>query len=300
MACGRSTIANETFDAVLVCSGFLDRRKIPNSEMIADFEGLTPAPYSFDHAILKDRDVTIVGSGPTALDMVTAARNQGAKSAHLVVKPGTQIADIGWRYHVIHAIKSNPWLYRATKRKNAAPGAACKGIREVLDDPRVSLHEAAFLSASGRTATLSNNQSLPTDILIWCTGWESPIPRWTAEHRGEPSVVVAACPSCLDTAGFGYGSATAHAKALHAALVCGFEDQFRSGSSECDCSQTTVTFSRHIVANLMLYYLRHRGGAWLLGQGLVKGFRSNCTRWAQVQEPRWAAALAFLNAPLGF
>lgn len=291
---------DEPFDAILVCSGFLDRRKNPNAQLVADFEGLTPAPYSFDHAILQDRNVTIVGSGPTALDMVTAARNQGAKRAHLVVKPGTKIADIGLIYHIIHAIKSNPLVYRSTKRKGATPGVACQGIREVLGDPRVSLHEASFLAAHGRTAVLSGDERLPTDVLIWCTGWDSPIPRWTFEHRDEPTLVVAACPSCLDTAGFGYGSATAHAKALHAALVCGFDEQFRSGSAECDCRQTTVAFSRHIVASLMLYYLRHRGGARLLGQELMTGFRSNRTRWAQVQEPRWAAALAFLNAPLGF
>ena len=75
---------DEPFDAVLVCSGFLDRRKSPNPELIKGFEGETPAPYSFDHTILKDRDVTIVGSGPTALDMLAAARNVGSKSARTV------------------------------------------------------------------------------------------------------------------------------------------------------------------------------------------------------------------------
>jgi thioredoxin reductase len=298
--CWRLNGRDEPFDAILVCSGFLDRRKSPNPEMVAGFEGLTPAPYSFDHAILKDRDVTIVGSGPTALDMVTAARNQGAKSAHLVVKPGTQIADIGLFYHAIHAIKSNPLLYRSTKRKGATPGIACKGIREVLDDPRVSVHEASFREAQGRTALLSGGETLPTDVLIWCTGWDSPIPRWTLEHRDEPSLVVAACPSCLDTAGFGYGAATAHAKALHAALICSFDEQFRSGSAECDCRRVNVTFSRHIILNLILYYLRNPGGARLLRRELAAGFRSNRVRWNQVNEPRWSTALAFFNAPLGF
>jgi len=291
---------DEPFDAVLVCSGFLDRRKRPDQEVIEGFEGETPEPYSFDHAILKDRDVTIVGSGPTALDMLSAARNAGAKSAQLVVKPGTLIRDIGLAYHVIHAIKSNPLLYRATKRKGAVPGIACRGISTVLKDPRVSVHKAEFLSSRGRTAVLAGGERLPTDILIWCTGWESPIPHWTFGYRDDSSFVVAACPSCLDTAGFGYGSATAHAKALHAALLGGFDDPFRSGSAECDCRQADVTFSRHIVLSLMLYYLRHPGGARLLLRALAAGFHSNRERWAQVTEPRWAAALAFLNAPLGF
>lgn len=291
---------SEAFDAVLVCTGFLDQQRRPPKELIRGFEGELLLPYSFDVAWLAGRNVTIVGSGATALDMLVAAHGSGAKNANLIVKPGAGIHDIGAVYHAIHAVKSNPLLYRLTKRKGAVAGAARVGITRVLQAENVRLRDRQIEAIEERETVLAGGERLKTDVLVWCTGWDSPVPPWVDDYAGDPTLVTATCPSCLDTAGFGYGSATAHAKALRAALEHGFTEQFKSGSHECDCAQEQATFSRHIVLSLMLYYWRHPGGGRVLLRGLKDGLKSNRERWRRVDEPGWSRALAFLNAPLGF
>jgi putative NAD(P)-binding protein len=300
---GRWRINDETgdeFDGLLVCPGFLGRQRRPDPETVARFEGEVLLPYWFSPKQLTGRRVTVIGSGASAMDMFDLAHQSGCHSAAVVVHPGTSLREIDQRQRLITFIKSNPLLYRLTKKKGDSAGAGCPNLDAILATPGMVKIEGHISEIGASTVVLDGGESVETDVLIWCTGWESPIPSWAREHRGDPTLVLGACRSCLDTAGFGLGAATAHAKGLHAALEHGWTEQFRSGTSECDCEQENVTFSRHIVFSLMLYYLRQHGGWRVLGQGLGYGVRSNLGRWKHVDEPLWSKLTAFANAPLGF
>ncbi len=113
-------------------------------------------------------------------------------------------------------------------------------------------------------------------------------------------MLLAACASCLDTSGFGYGSATVHAKALMATLNHSLSQRFSSGTSYCDCTQDHADFSRHIVLGLALYYFAQPQRWSLLSEGLRSGVKSNYERMRKMNEPLWASLLAFVNAPFGF
>ncbi len=290
----------EEFDGVLVCPGFLGDRRRPGPDLVGPFEGEVLLPHTFPAERLAGKRVTVVGSGASALDMFELAHGRGCRTATLVVHPGTPVREIPERQDIVCLIKGNPLLYRLTKKKNDRPAAWCINLGAILATPGRRKLEGHVTGTGPQAVVLDNGESVETDVLVWCAGWESPIPAWARLYRGDPTLVLAACPSCLDTAGFGYGAATAHAKGLHVALANSLREQFRSGSAECDCDQQSPAASRSIVLSLMLYYLRQPGGWRMLQESLTYGMRSNMARWRYVNEPLWSKLAAFMNAPLGF
>jgi len=291
---------NEEFDGVLVCPGFLGERRRPDPELIGRFEGEVLLPHTFPAECLTGKRVTVVGSGASAMDMFELAHQHRCRNVTLIVHPGTPVREIPERQDVICLIKGNPLLYRLTKKKADRPAAWCINLGAILATPGRTKLEGHVTGMGPRSVVLDSGESVESDVLVWCAGWDSPIPDWAREHRGNPTLVVAACPSCLDTAGFGYGTATAHAKGLHAALTNRLNEQFRSGTSECDCDQGSPAPARSIVLSLMLYYLRQPGGWRMLLGALTYGLQSNMARWRHVEEPLWSKLAAFVNAPLGF
>ncbi len=198
-----------------------------------------------------------------------------------------------------HAIASNPLIYRLTKRPGGKPAAVRQGIREIIADPVVQIRRDDLEQIS-RGCAIFTGASLPVDIIVWCTGWESGTPGWSGEFRENPTLVVAACPRCLDTTGFGFGSATAHAKALLATLEHDLVQSFQSGSAKCPCESDVTRFGQHILLSLALFLVSQPGGWSILGRYLRQGFQSNLKRFRDTEENKLASLLAFLNAPFGF
>lgn len=289
----------QEFDGVLLCTGFLGKAKMPPSGLVADFEGVLRHAYDVSPEDLQGRNVLVVGSGPSALDMLALARNSHCRSAALSIHKNVGIRDISRWETVKHAIASNPLIYRLTKRPGGQPAAVRHGIREIIADPVIQIRRDELKRISRNTATFEG-ASLPVDIIVWCTGWETGTPGWAGEFRENPSLVVAACPKCLDTTGFGFGTATAHAKALLATLEHNLTQKFQSGSSKCPCESEHTRFGQHILLSLALFFVSQPGGWSILARHLRQGFQSNLIRFRDTEENKFASLLAFFNAPFGF
>lgn len=290
----------DEFDGILVCPGHLGDRHLPDDDLVAAFDGNILLPYTFSTDMTRGRHVAIVGSGSTALDMMALVHGAGSKTVTLFIHRETQIRDVGKREMLIHAISSNPILYKLTKLPGSRPAAVRQGISEILDTPNVTIVRDAFVGGSGKSAHAANGLTVPADVIVWCTGWKPPEIEWIAGFERDPTLVVASCERCLDTAGFGFGSATAHAKALLRTLQFGLADGFASGSESCACVQRDTAFSRHIILNLAMFYLAQPGGWRLLCAELRNGLKSNWVRLRRANEPKCASLLAFMNAPFGF
>jgi threonine dehydrogenase-like Zn-dependent dehydrogenase len=298
---GRWTIhdGEEAFDGILVCPGFLGAQKKPPREMAQAFEGMICCAYDVEPHQLEGQNVVVVGSGSSALDMLALAVGSGCAAATLSIREGVMINDISRAEVIKHSIASNPFLYRLTKMPGGKPAAVRQGIRQVLENPITSIERTEITSASGHSVQFGDSREVPADVIIWCTGWESALPQWATIHRGDPRLVIASCAHCLDTAGFGFGTATVHAKALMASINYGLKNQFRSGTSNCRCDQPEYAFARHIIVNLMLFYLSQPGGWKILAREFGRGFTSNLRRFRSTDENKLASLLAFFNAPFG-
>ena len=125
------------------------------------------------------------------------------------------------------------------------------------------------------------------------------MPSWVGLYPDDPTLVVASCQRCLDTGGFGYGTSTAHAKALCAALTYGFDNGFTSGSSACDCERGEVQRTRHIIVSLAVYLARQRHGFRALVDLLRYGLRDNVMRFRRSREPLFSKMVSFVDAPFG-
>jgi hypothetical protein len=288
------------YDGLLVCPGHLGRPRLPAAEFIANFNGELRGAYDIQKESLRNRNVVVVGSGSSALDMLAMAHDSDCRRATLFIYPGTKIRGLESTGLFIHSVASNPLLYKLTKVPGGKPAAVRAGIHRILKSPRVEVVREDITRITDHLVIGSQGLAVEADTIIWCTGWEQPMPHWVAEHEQDPTMLVAACSSCLDTSGFGYGSATVHAKALMATLDYGLSQRFSSGTSYCDCSQEHAGFSRHIVLGLALYYLAQPARWRLLSEGLRRGAQSNCERMRRLDEPAWASLLAFVNAPFGF
>ena len=299
---GKWTVNDESpeYDGVLVCPGFLGRRMTPPPALTSRFKGRVMLAYQAEPEALRGRNVVIVGSGASALDMLSFANNSQCRRATLFIRPGVKIRDVGRFESLKHAIVSNPLIYRLTKRPGGKPAAVCTGINSALNSSRVHIVREEIQRVSEHHVLLAQGGAIEADCIIWCTGWESPTPSWVKPYRQDPSLVLAACRHCLDTSGFGFGAATVHAKALLAALEHDLLTPFHSDTSRCDCEQENPDFSRHILLGLARYYLSQPGGWRLLAKGLKEGFQSNLERMRTMEESRWASLLAFVNAPFGF
>jgi len=288
------------YDGLLVCPGHLGLRRTPSPTLAASFDGDICGPYEVKKESLRGRKVVVVGSGSAALDMLAAAHDGSCQRATLFIYPDKEIRDINSGGLLKHAISSNPLLYKLTKVPGGQPAAVRWGITEVLESPRVEVVRQHIASISDRCVISSEGLSIEADTIIWCTGWEPPMPDWVLEYEQDPTMLLAACASCLDNSGFGYGAATAHAKALMATLDYGLSQRFASGTSYCDCTQKHEAFSRHIVLSLGLYFLAQPERWRLLGGNLRHGLKSNLQRMRQLDEPVWSRLLAFVNAPFGY
>lgn len=291
---------DDDFDGVLACTGFLGKPRRPEPELARRFDGPILSPYAFDPAQMRDKAVAVVGSGATALEILTLAERHGARAAHLLVRPGTRIRDIGPRERLLHLVVCNPFLFLPIKRAlNREATAISHGITPVLESPRVHVWRHVLVAAEGRALRLDDGTTLEVDALVWCTGWEDPTPAWARAQRGDPTMVVASCQRCLDTAGFGYGTSTAHARALDAVLRCGVREAFSSEAGGCACEVAPTRYGPHIVLTLIRYLARQPGGARLVTEAIARGLRSNVQRASTATEPWWVKATAFLNGPLG-
>ena len=290
----------EEFDGILVCPGFLGSPRRPVLDLVADFAGDVLLPYAFDPKSTAGKNIAIVGSGSSALDMLAAVHGAGCKRATLFIRPEVEIRDIGRLDFLLHAISSNPLIYKLTKKPGGTPAAVRAGINAVMNAKNVDVARYSLLRASDRQIHTSKGHAYPADVIVWCTGWEPPRVDWITRFENDPTLVVAACKRCLDAAGFGFGAASAHAKALLATVECGLPQRFTSGSRYCDCDQDHYGFSRHILLNLALYYIAQPDRWRLLRTGLSKGIISNRARFHSANEPKWASVLAFFNAPFGF
>lgn len=290
----------DRYDGLLVCPGHLGSPRLPPTEFVANFEGELRGAYDIDKESLRNRKVAIVGSGSSALDMLAMAHDSDCQRATLFIYPDVKIRDLQKVGLFTHSIASNPLLYKLTKVPGGKAAAVRAGIHRVLKSPRVEVVRQHVARLTDHFVVSDQDLAVEADIIIWCTGWDQPMPRWVAEHEHDPTMLLAACASCLDTSGFGYGSATVHAKALMATLDYGLSQRFSSGTSYCDCTQDHAAFSRHIVLGLALYYLAQPERWRLLGQGLRRGAKSNYERMQTMDEPVWASLLAFVNAPFGF
>lgn len=289
----------EEFDAILVCTGFLGRQKTPPEGITSSYRGELYLPYAFEPEQLRNRAVTVVGSGSTALEMVLLALQQSAEKVSLVVRPGIVFYDISQRSVSQFCIRSNPLMFFLPRLRGGKPAAACMGLTGALADKRLTVYEGWIPSAGARELTLGDGTSIEADVVVWCTGWYSDVPQWTNLYPNDPTLVVASCQRCLNTGGFGYGTSTAHAKALHAALTCGFENGFEASGSGCDCAQQELQYTRHILLSLAIYLVRQRRGLGALIDLLRYGAIDNVERFRRRDEPLFAKLVSFVNAPFG-
>ncbi|MGI9290089.1 MAG: FAD-dependent oxidoreductase [Gammaproteobacteria bacterium] len=298
---GRWLVGNdpEPYDGVLVCTGFLGANKLPAAASISKYSGQVLPPYAFEENVLFDRNVVIVGSGSTALEMLMLAESCKAKQATLVVRPGTEIRDNGRAEYAKFWVSSNPFIYSLTKRGAGHSAAVAPGITRVLASERTSVIEGEFAEASGHKARLADGRKLPADLIVWCTGWNSPTPAWVAENRSQPTLVTAMCPRCLDTSGFGFGSSSIHAKVLDAILSFGLDQAFDASNYGCDCESEPTRHGPHIISSAMRFLLAQPDGVKILSSLVAEGWRSNMHRFRTAHEPRWVSMMSFFNAPLG-
>jgi pyridine nucleotide-disulfide oxidoreductase len=291
----------EQYDGVLVCTGFLGDPKLPPPNLVSEFQGTIRCAYDIEAQSLKDRNVVIVGSGRSALDMLALAHDSHCKRATLYAHPDVIIRDIGSLGVISNSIYSNPLLYKITRKVRGDKREASRfGIQKIMDSPRVEVIRNGISRVSDNEVWSAENQRVKADTIVWCTGWNSPTPDWVAAHDKDPTMLLAACKRCLDTAGFGYGTATVHAKALLATLEYGLTQRFASGTPYCNCDQEHDSTARHIILNLVLFYLAQPSRWKLLGRGLSQGAKSNVQRMRSLDEPVWVSLMAFLNAPFGF
>ena len=293
-------VGEDEYDGVLVCSGFLGRQRRPEPSLSGSFVGPILLPYDFDPALLRGRRVAVVGSGPTALEMLKLARDTGAESAAIVLRPDTWVRDVYWTSSLRICVTGNPFLYLLIKGANARRAATCRGILDVFADGRVKVHRGEVVRTRPDGLVLANGTTCEADVVVWCTGWHSDRPGWVVEHEHDPTLVVAACSRCFNTAGFGYGASSAHAKALLAALRHRLDVAFTSSGSDCPCEQEPAAFGRHIVLGVLRYFLRQSEHRWaLLAEGLSYGWNSNLDRIRNTREPLYAKLAAIVNSPLG-
>jgi thioredoxin reductase len=292
---------SDLFDGLLVCSGYMNRPLQPDTNVIKSYTGSVLLPYDFEPDKLRGKRVVVVGSGATALEMLKLAHRQQCKNATLLARPETKILDLGRTMPLAFAFTGNPLLYRWHRRHRGRPAtvAACDGISAVIDSANICVNYSTFQAASGNKVALDDGTSVDADYIIWCTGWQSNQPDWAIEHRRNASIVIASCRGCLDTAGFGHGTSTAHAKALDAILTFGLTQAFQSSSNMCECEQPSASFDQHIVLKLAGYFLQQRNALEIFRRNLVYARRSHRDRWKYSGESRGVKLTSFIQAPFG-
>lgn len=290
---------SETFDGLLVCTGFLGEQKRPHPESVADYGGRILLPYAFDPSQLRDRKVVVVGSGSTALEMLVLAHRSRCREATLVVRPGTKVRESDRIADARFWISSNPFLYALTKSGGSGPAAVAPKVSSVLAADHINILEGDFVAAESQWASLADGHRVEADVLIWCTGWNSPTPAWVSANRQCASLVAAMCPRCLDTAGFGFGASTIYAKVLDCILRYGLAAPFDPSVYGCDCEAGPCRHGPNIIVSAMRYLYGQQHGGRMLRRLVAQGFRSNRRRLRETEEPRWVGLLAFANAPFG-
>lgn len=289
------------FDGVLVCTGITHRPKEPEPARLRTYKGILLSPYDFDPTVVRGNRVVVVGSGATALEMLKLCQRQGCDKATLLTRPNTLLLDLGSTQPLAYAMTGHPFVYELHRRLRGRPArvAACEGIDQVLARSNIQVQSAEFDHAQGRTVFLADGSSHEADMLIWCTGWHAQRPGWVQGHSGYASFVIAQCRACLNTAGFGHGTSTAHAKALDAALRFELAEPFRSDSQGCNCEQDKYQHSEHIVGTLLRYFLRQKRGKEILARNLRFAAVNHRRRWRESGEHYWVKLSSPIQAPLG-
>jgi cation diffusion facilitator CzcD-associated flavoprotein CzcO len=298
----------EEFDGLLVASGYMGRQVEAPAEIQAAFRGRLLRPYDFVPSSLEGERVVVVGSGKTALEMLEVAVDQGCGRAQLLIRPEVRLREIKPYADLAFCIHGCPFFYPRGLRnlfrsKNKSPQkfrwVSSRGIETLLASPNVEVCRAQVREAHDNHLVLDDGQQLQADVIIWCTGWDPLIPPWTKDFKGDPTMVIASCKGCLDTGGFGNGYSTAHAKALYATLAYNLENRFTSDTDGCSCDQEPPQHTRHILLSLLIYFFKQPRGWRIALENLSYGAKSNWQRLRRSQEPWWAKAAAFVNAPFG-
>lgn len=290
----------DSYDGVLVCSGHLGQHKKPEPETFRHYLGSVVFPYRFDPDSIRDKKVVVIGSGNTALEMLSLSLTRSCAQATLVIRPGTSIIERGWRQDLNFWIASSPFLYKLTKRGSHSQAAAVsQGIMKTLARENCRVMESDSVQGGGNKITLDNGVAVEADTVIWCTGWHSPTSDWVHRYIDYASFVPAMCPFCRDTKGFGLGSSTIYAKMLEYILRYELTEPFRTPGQNDSCESQSYQDGAHIIGVASRYLLQQKGGNRMFLSLLLSGFSRNARRLFRTKEPVWISLLSFVHAPFG-
>jgi hypothetical protein len=286
------------FEGVLVACGHLGVPNQPEPIYRNAFQGHFFQPYCFDPAALQGKRVTVVGSGPSALEMVMLAEAEHAREVVLVVKPGTYIADIQ-RQNFVKQFKTllsyHPLLYRQLWGNPTLS----VGISRCLRQAHVTVQRSESSTLIDRGVKLENGTVISSDCVIWATGWSTGMPGWARRHSKEATVITAACARCRDTRSMGFGAATIHAKVLHASLQYGLKEPFSSNVVGCSCEQEKEMHAPHILGTAWRHLNQQQARRRIVTGLFLYGLRSNTRRLWKSKDPLWARLLSYWVAPFG-
>lgn len=201
---GPSGTRTETFDAVVVANGHHWNPRWPDPAYPGTFDGEQIHAHDYRGAEqLRRRDVVVVGSGNSALDIASAAadasrtatlsqrRGQWVLRKYLLGKASDQIALPSWMpWQVTSARLRFGALLSGNVAKLGLPQpkhhagqshpVQSEGIRPALRSGRLT-PKPAITSLDGDRVTFSDGTSVPADLIVWATGYSVSFPFFAPE-----------------------------------------------------------------------------------------------------------------------
>ncbi|MEH0108918.1 NAD(P)-binding domain-containing protein [Tersicoccus sp. MR15.9] len=189
----------ERFDAVVVANGHHWDARWPDPAYPGTFDGEQMHSHEYRSAEqLAGRDVVVVGSGNSAMDIAVAAARVGRSATisqrrgewvlrkFLLGRPSDQIALPGWmpwwatRARLrVGALLSGDTARLGLPRPGHAPGQShpvqSEGIRAALRSGRLT-PRPGIARFDGRDVVFVDGSRVPADLIIWATGYRVSFP----------------------------------------------------------------------------------------------------------------------------
>lgn len=204
----------ETFDAVIVANGHHWNPRWPDPAYPGTFDGEQIHAHDYRGVDqLRGRDVVVVGSGNSALDIASVAaevahtatlsqrRGQWVLRKYLLGRPSDQIALPSWvpwqvtsaRLRLGALLSGNVAKLGLPQPKHHAGQShpvQSEGIRPALRSGRLA-PKPAISSLDGDRVAFTDGTSVPADLIVWATGYTVSFPFFApglldVEHNNLP------------------------------------------------------------------------------------------------------------------